>query len=405
MSERASNRPTAPGVLRHWGSHFKSPRQVAHWRGLFAPLLAHGWRTGLVLERRPENSAWTAELERDGVEIFCVPRPRGQFDRACVRAVRELCARFSADVFHCENIHTSPMLGAWLARVPVRIWQKHSMFRHHEESRPPTWKERLAPSTRLTCALATRVLAVSHSVAGELQASGFAQGKILVRNNPRTAGPESPAPDRAETRQQLGWSENEIVFVTIGQALPVKGWDVLFESFATVEKTFPSARLLFVGSHSGAEEKRLHEKLLARRAALGLVEKVHFTGHVADIAPALRAADVFVMPSRAEGFSHALIEALEHGRPCVATRTGIAPEVIEDGRNGILVERNDAPSLARALLALAGSSAQREEFARRAVVPASIPTLAGYAEQLCCDYTALLAGQSAPVEIRPAVAT
>lgn len=72
--------------------------------------------------------------------------------RACA-----LCRRLKCSVFHCDNMHTSPLIGAAVAQVPVRIWYKRSMNAHFEECRGPGWRERLAVSTRLSCCLATRV--------------------------------------------------------------------------------------------------------------------------------------------------------------------------------------------------------------------------------------------------------
>jgi glycosyltransferase involved in cell wall biosynthesis len=76
---------------------------------------------------------------------------------------------------------------------------------------------------------------------------------------------------------------------------------------------------------------------------------VHFAGAAADVAPWLRAADAFVLPSETEGLSNALLEAMATGLPVVATRVGGARDVVEDGRSGRLVPVADEAALARAL--------------------------------------------------------
>ncbi len=385
MRGRNSN-SAGRAVIRYWGSHFKTPRQVAHWLSLFAPLRARGWRCCLVLEKLPENRTWLAELEGAGVELVCLSRPRGQIDWDCIRQVRALCRRFRADVFHCENIHTSPMIGAWLARVPMRLWQKHSMFIHYEECRQAGLKERFAFSTRLTCGLATKVLAVSSSVGDELIRFGISQKKVLVRNNPRTAMPGANRIDRAAARKLLGLAESDVVIASLGHAVPVKGWHLLLESFVAVARSVAGAKLVLVGSHSAPAEAAFSERLRSFIATNKMADRVLFTGHVLDITPALRAADIFVMPSLSEGFSHALIEAMEEGKPCVAAKVGIAPEVVQDGVNGYLVERGDVAGFSQALLDLVSNREKRESFARQVVVPACIPTLEEYAEQFRHDY-------------------
>jgi glycosyltransferase involved in cell wall biosynthesis len=385
----------SPGVIRYWGSHFKSPKQAAYWHGIFTPLLARHWRCCLALERLPQDRGWVRDLESVGVEIACVARPRRQIDFACIREVRSLCARFRADVFHCENIHTSPMLGAWLARVPVRVWHKHSMFVHFEECRPPSIKERLALSTRLTGTLATRVMCVSQSVAEEVTQFGVARRKILVRNNPRPVRVTDNHLDRTAARRALNLNGDDYVVVAIGHTVPVKGWDVLVKSFGAVARTVPNARLLLVGSHTASAERACFAELQRLCTEHKVQDKVVFTGHLRDITPALRAADVFVLPSRSEGNSYSLLEALDEGLPCVATKVGAAPEMIQHGANGFLVNRLDVDGLARALTELGSHPDERADFARRVAIPSFVPTFEEYAEQLRRDYESLL-GQSSP---------
>jgi glycosyltransferase involved in cell wall biosynthesis len=109
---------------------------------------------------------------------------------------------------------------------------------------------------------------------------------------------------------------------------------------------YPDAHLVLVGS--GPEETRL------RRLAdsLGITGRVYFAGEQREVAPYLAASDVFVLPSRAEGLGLALMEAMSAGLPCVASRVGGIPDLIEDGQNGLLVEPEDVAGLAKALLKL-----------------------------------------------------
>jgi glycosyltransferase involved in cell wall biosynthesis len=170
----------------------------------------------------------------------------------------------------------------------------------------------------------------------------------------------------------------------------VKGWDVLLRALVEARDRIPAAKLLLAGSTSGSDEREFHERLLRFIAEHGLEQSVRFTGHLTDIAPALRASDVFVLPSRSEGYSLALLEALTAGLPVVSTRVGIAPEVIVEGRNGTLVEREDASDLARGLVALA-NPAERQRCSVGAVrrIP-GIPTAAEHSAALLALYERLL---------------
>jgi glycosyltransferase involved in cell wall biosynthesis len=107
-----------------------------------------------------------------------------------------------------------------------------------------------------------------------------------------------------------------------------------------------------------------------RRPALGIAADVVFLGALADVRPALAAMDVFVLPSRAEGMSNALLEAMAAARPIVATAVGGTGEVLDTDRTGVLVPAEDAEALAAAVLGLLAEpvrAARLGAAARRAV--------------------------------------
>ena len=85
---------------------------------------------------------------------------------------------------------------------------------------------------------------------------------------------------------------------------------------------------------------------------LGIGNSVKFTGGLPDAAPLLRQATIFVLPSRSEGFSNAIVEAMDAGLPVVATRVGGNAEAVVDGLTGLLVDAEDPVSLAAAIVHL-----------------------------------------------------
>jgi glycosyltransferase involved in cell wall biosynthesis len=382
-------------ILRYWGSHFKSRRQVALFAAELRPLIDRGWSCHMVVERKPDDSAWLQELLDMGVHIEYERRPRANFDSRSVWRVYCLCRRIGATVLHCDNLHTSPLLGAFLARVPVRVWSKRAMNSHFEEGRESTFRERLAFATRLSCLLATRVIAVSNAVKTELVALSVPAAKILLRHNPRRLGPLMESA-RGATRKSWGFAEADVVIVTIGHAVPVKGWDILLRAFCTVAQVEPRAKLVLVGSYGAGSEDPFVAEINRCVTTPILRGKVFFTGHISNVDAALQAADIYVSPSRSEGFSYALIEGLDAGLPCVASRVGIAEDAIQSGVNGLLVERGDETALADALSRLICDDELRKRFAHHARVPACIPTMEQYAERMAVDYETLLTagGQS-----------
>ncbi|MEI6176288.1 MAG: glycosyltransferase [Verrucomicrobiota bacterium] len=379
-------------MLRYWGSHFKSHRQVGLFIDQFRPMVQRGWECHLVLEREPDDSDWLAEMKALGVGIHLEPRPSHKLNLSCISRVARLCCGLRPEVFVCENIHNSPLIGAALARVPVRVWIKHSMNSSFELGSRPSLKNRLALTVRVSCALASRVFAVSSAVRDELVGLGLSAEKILIRPNPRLLGKPSIA-KKEDVRGSLGLSDTDIVWTSVGHAVPVKGWDMLLRAFHRVEQADARTKLLLVGGLDRPEERETAALLRSEIKRLGLEGKVRLTGDFEDVASLLRASDAFVMPSHSEGFSVALIEALEAGLPCLATRVGIATDVIQEGFNGMLVERFDEQAMAAALLEMTCNDSLRASLASNAWVPEIIPTLEQYAERLSDDCAALVNGK------------
>jgi glycosyltransferase involved in cell wall biosynthesis len=156
------------------------------------------------------------------------------------------------------------------------------------------------------------------------------------------------------------------VAVYTGRISHEKGVDVLLEAWTRWKKP-PEATLLIVGD--GPEAPRLKEKA-------GL--DVRWSGATGDVGTCLQAADVLVLPSRGEALSNSLLEAMACALPCIATRVGGTPEVLGDGKRGILIPPEDPEALAKALndiasdpdlrkrLGQAGRSAVEDRFSIKA---------------------------------------
>ncbi len=129
-----------------------------------------------------------------------------------------------------------------------------------------------------------------------------------------------------------------------------KGHDELLEAFPEVARRLPAARLVVAGG--GDDRPRLE----AKAAALGVADRVFFTGFVSEATLAVlydRAA-LLAMPSRGEGFGLVYLEAMRVGRPCLAARGTAADEVVVDGETGLLVDPTDRAEISSALARLLG---------------------------------------------------
>ncbi len=348
--------------LRYWGSHLKRPENSALFAGTVRRMRDAGFVPYLVCSRPPDDPQLEKGIIDAGAEIVYQQRPRQNFDVACIWRVYRLCRRIGCDIMHCDNMHTSPLIGAALAGVPVRIWSKRSMNSAYEMMREPTWRDRVVISVRTSCWLATRVLPVSEAVRDELAALGVASSKLTVLPNPVEVSPRNTK-IRSQARAELGYRDDAIVFTTVGHAVPVKGWDVLLEAFRGTAGRCPEARLLYVGSTSDEHEQRHYQLLRKSIGEWGLGDRVRFLGHQPELQKALAASDVFVVSSRSEGYGNMLVEAMTFGLPCISTRVRCATDLIEDGVNGMLVERGDASQLCDAMTATASDHAFRAQLA------------------------------------------
>ena len=140
-----------------------------------------------------------------------------------------------------------------------------------------------------------------------------------------------------------------------------KGHPLMVEAMGKIVARRPNAYLLCVGSVEASVQKSLWE----RAAQLGVAERVRFAGVRNDVKSLMAQTDVVTLPSRYEACSMAIIEAMAMGKPVVATRAGGNPELIEDGTNGILIER-DPNSLADAVISLLANGEQREAIGNAA---------------------------------------
>lgn len=134
--------------------------------------------------------------------------------------------------------------------------------------------------------------------------------------------------------------------LTVGQVVRRKGPDVWLDAARRVHDELPGVPFVWVGE-GGA--RRASQRIAQSQ---GMTGWVHLVGGRTDVHPYLASAQLFVLPSRTENLPMALLEAMAHGLPCVATAVGGVAEVIEPGRTGILVPPEDPVALADAILEL-----------------------------------------------------
>ncbi len=148
-------------------------------------------------------------------------------------------------------------------------------------------------------------------------------------------------------KDMLGIPRDARTIGTVASIVPHKGHKYLIEAFKGIEQQIPGTYLVLVGN--GPLRKEIEE--LADK--YDILKRVRFTGKQSDIYPYLSIMDIFVLPSvEREGFGLALIEAMSMEKPVVATDIGGIPEVVEDGKSGILVRPGDYGGLMKAIISI-----------------------------------------------------
>jgi glycosyltransferase involved in cell wall biosynthesis len=183
--------------------------------------------------------------------------------------------------------------------------------------------------------------------------------------------PESP------WQMRPGWNTAPRA-VFVGRLAPEKGLDTLIAAWSHVSSAFPRAQLILAGE--GRELAALQNQATTLGLTVGPGQAVEFKGLLTDPTTALRQADLFVLPSREEGMSIALLEAMALGIPIVASLIAGNQRLVEDRVHGRLVPPNDPVALARTIIeqyqayshavemGLAARHRVEREFSIRAVV-------------------------------------
>ena len=154
----------------------------------------------------------------------------------------------------------------------------------------------------------------------------------------------------------------KVSLLCVGRLTPAKGQVLLVQACAQLRDAGIDFHLKFVGE--GPDRRRIEAAISDH----GLQQHITLTGALTQdgVRSALAKADVFVLPSLAEGIPVVLMEAMSSGVPCISSPVNGIPELIEHQRTGLLATAGDVDNLAQQLLALAGNAGQRQSMAEAA---------------------------------------
>jgi glycosyltransferase involved in cell wall biosynthesis len=320
------------------------------------------------------NGAAVRRLERTGLPVCVIDEPD---DAAAIEAVAAQLAALNADVVH-GHMYRAEIVGtqaAWrLAEGPPRrgkaggaaagvvgasgtsVRQRPYVVNTVHSSRVRPDEDR-ALLRRLTPKM-DHLIAVSRAIVRKLEDEGRVGAPVSLIYN----GVDMQRYDHQEAcctlREEYDIPEGAPIVGVIARLEPEKGHPTLLEAWTRVLASVPDAHLLIVGEGSR------REALEAQAASLGLLgsdpakprselgRRVIFTGRRDDVPAVTAALDVAVLPSYREAQGLSILEAMAISRPVVASAVGGIPEMIEDGRSGLLVPPHDRDALARAVMRL-----------------------------------------------------
>ena len=323
----------------------------AHLLQLLPGLRERGWDVEFLMLHEDEPGAWefARELEGRGVPLEDV-RLRADVDPIAYADVTALLARRRPRILHTHLVHADVygQIAGATTRVPVRLSTKHG-FNWFRESRF------FGLADRAVASLAHVHIAISQGLARYLaEVEGFDEREFEIVHY-GIAGGDGVAP----------YAGSEPRLLCIGRLIPVKGHLVLLRALAQARTREPGLVLQIAG------QGPLEPALKAYAKELGLSDSVRFLGFVSPIQTAIEDAAAVVVPSLGEGFGMVALEAMERGRPVIASDVGGLPEIVADGETGFVVPAGDAEELADAMVALASdltrAAAMGEAGRRRAL--------------------------------------
>lgn len=290
--------------------------------------------------------------------------------RRAVRALRELLPPAGPLILHANGLKAD-LVARW-AR-PERAWVIWH-FRNELRARWLRGVFRLAMDPRCVRVLAnSRVTArslppefeacVVYNGIEEPQPTSVASRSVAGAGT--TAGQHgSGSADRIP--HTLRASPDEILIGAVGHLAPGKGYETLLRAFAPLARSHSALRLVILGESVYYSSPEYGARLERLSAELGLSDRVLFAGHCEPVWPWLQQFDIFVAPSRIEGFGRAVVEAMLAGKAIVAARAGALPEIVVDGESGMLVPPLDEAAWGQAIERLIDAPNERARLGRAA---------------------------------------
>lgn len=262
------------------------------------------------------------------------------------RAVMDLFLFLRKNPYHVVHTHNSKAgfvgrLAAAMARVPVIVHTVHGFAFHDQE---PRWRQVLFLNLeRLASRWCQKMIFISQPLLDWGLKERIVPREKTVKIYSGIQLEHFHPVDREEMnriREKWKLCPEEAVIGIVSKLWEGKGHATLIDAVKELTKELKNVRLVIVG------EGYLQDELVKQVDRLGLGDRVLFTGFQMDVSEIIATFDVAVLPSFFEGMGRVILEAMAMAKPVVASRVGGIPDLVEDGRNGFLVQPGDVKALA-----------------------------------------------------------
>jgi glycosyltransferase involved in cell wall biosynthesis len=315
----------------------------------------------IYLKKSSEKSNF---FEEKGFKAFYISRKEffRIFNVFAIWKLARILKDENVNILHCHR-HQATVYGtfaAMIAGTPIVLGHVHGLNR----SRPLRRKLINAFILRRI----TRLMAVGESVKQDIlnQNRFLSREKVISLGNSIDVDQFSDsAITKEQAKKMLGLPADSFVYGTAGRMVPTKGYSYLIQAFIKVKQKISNAHLVFAG------DGRLRSELEEVAEKEGLAPFIHFLGRRSDMPDVLRAMDVFVLSSIAEGIPRAMLEAMAAGIPCIGTDVGGIGEILDNGRLGSFVKPYNTVELAEAMVNVTRKTVNRVEVlgaARRKII-------------------------------------
>lgn len=256
------------------------------------------------------------------------------------------------------DFHFCSSLNLVILFLILRILGKKVIFHYHGEIRPVeelSFINRHFSKLRLVTLFANKIICVSEANKRFLKALNIRKKIYVIYNGINIDNFTNIRVER-DFRKEAGFNNGELIVTSIGSLIPRKGIGILIKAAKNVIDEIPQARFVIIGGGD-------MDKYLKLTEDLGIKDRVMLTGLLKEYPyHILKASDLYVSASFAESFGLSIAEAQILGIPVVATKVGGVPEVVNDGKTGVLVNPRDIDNLAKEITRLLTDKKLRREF-------------------------------------------